>query len=152
MDYKKHIQNDILDNKTGKISPTKIANYISDTNNANTIKEVLGNNYYRDLNTINKTIQMISKSPKRLATDEDRTIIVQAIRAAGAPPLTRRGRAFTAALTWDTKRSHQHIADAILDETTMRKVADLAEHSAHTRRFYEKAFSLGFALPDENEE
>jgi len=34
----------------------------------------------------------------------------------------------------------------------MKKVTDLAEHSAHTRRFYEKAFSLGFALPDENEE
>lgn len=157
MDYKKHIHNDILEKqskgeKFRRINPTKLANYVSDTNNANIIKEVLGNKYYRDLNTINKTIQMINKSPKRLGTDEDRTIIVQMIRAAGAPPLTRRGRAFTAALTWDTKRSHQHIADAILDERTMRKVANLAEHQAHTRQFFEKAFSLGFALPDEEEQ
>ena len=69
-----------------------------------------------------------------------------------SPPLTKRGRILTAMVTFGNKNAQKRAADAILDESSMRKIADLIEHSAHTRRFYEKAFSLGFALPDEDEQ
>lgn len=151
-DFKQQIRADILDPKTGRVKPDSLAKWVSDSENAKVVNEVLGSKYLRDLTSINKVVKIINKKEHRVTASEERKGLIQAFRAAFAPPLTRRGRAFTAAVTFDNAISQKRLADAILDETTIRKVADLAEHSAHTRRFFEKAFSLGFAIPDEGEE
>ena len=150
-DFKQQIRNDIIDAKTGLIAPNKIAKWVSDAENAKVVKEVMGDRYLKDLGSINEVIKIINKKENRIVGSQAAKATIQAIRAGVAPPLTKRGRALTAMITFGNKDAQKRAADAILDGATMRKTADLIEHSANTRRFYEKAFSLGYALPEDEE-
>lgn len=150
-DFKRHIKNDILDNKTGNIKPEAIARWVKDSENARVVEEVLGSKYLRDLDTVNKAIQMIHKSETRLVKSQAEKAAIQVVRAGAAPPLTKRGRALTAALTFKNKEAQRRMVNSLLDDHTLREVAELLTHKPGTRQFAEKAFSLGFALPDENE-
>jgi hypothetical protein len=150
-DFKKSLQNDITNVKTGRIDSKKLSEWTSSANKDKVI-EVMGKNYYDDLVKIDKVIKMVNKPMKKLAAEESRLAWTQAIRAGAAPPLTRRGRAFTALLMFDKKMHHKATIDALLDQKTMHEVAKLAEHDVVTRRVMEKAFSLGLGIQDEQEE
>ena len=147
-DFKQKLQNDIIDAASGDINSNKLAKWVSESQNSKVVEEVMGKSYLNDLSRINKVVQMLEMTTKTLKRDETTKAGIQGIRAAIAPPLTRRGRAFTAALTWDSGRSHKVMANAILDERTMREVAEFSKQNPFTRRFVEKAFSLGFMLPE----
>lgn len=140
-EYSTSLRNELLDNKTGFINPTKMANLVN--NKADVVKEVMGNEYYKNLSTVNDVIQILSKQPKSLATSEIRAGIIQSVRAGLAPPLTRRGRAFTAAVLFDNRRSHKAVANALLEPESIKRMAKLAEHNAITREVAELAVSLG---------
>lgn len=146
-EFSNSLRRDVLDNKTGMINPTKIANAVN--NNEAVIKEMMGEQYYKNLQSINEVVQLINKSPKPLSSSEFRAGVVQAIRSIAAPPLTRRGRAFTAANIFDTKRAHDVMANALLEPETMKKVAKLAEHKTFNREMAELAASLGILMGDE---
>jgi len=150
-DFKTSLQRDLTNVETGRINPKKMAEWVSGKNK-DTVVAVMGKNYYNDLVKINKVIQMLSKPMKKLAAEEARMAWVQTVRAGVAPPLTRRGRAFTALMLFDKKAHHKATIDALLDQKTMHEVAKLAEHNVVTRRVAEKAFSLGLGLPDNEEE
>jgi len=145
--FKKGIHDDVIDLNTGNINPGKLSSWVEDANNAEVIKSVMGLKYYNDMMSLNKVVKMINTSSRSLTGDESFKSIIQGVRAAVAPPLTRRGRAFTAALTWDSARSHKVMADAILNEKSIADVAELGEHSALTRQFFEKMASVGFNIP-----
>lgn len=153
--FRTNIKESILEisgENAGRINPKKLSEWVTRPENARVIKEVLGEDYYKNLSKINAVAQLLSKQAKHLGVSEERMAILQSLRAGIAPPLTRRGRAFTAAVIFDNKRSHAAMADAILDENKIKKVANLAEHDVITRRIAEKAFSLGFMIPQENEQ
>ena len=121
-------------------------------NDLGIVKEVLGSKYLKNLNSINEAVKILNKKENRLVSSQAVKATIQAVRAGVAPPLTQRGRLLTAILTLHNKEAQKRAADSLLDEVAMKNVAELLEHSAHTRRFFEKAFSLGFAIPDEESE
>lgn len=146
-DFKRSLHDSVIDLKTGNVDPTKLTEWVEDTGNAAVMKKVMGGKYYDDMMKLNKVVKMLNLESRTLTGDEATKTIIQSFRAAAAPPLTRRGRAFTAALTWDSRRSHRVMADAILNEKIIGEVASLGEHSAWTRQFFEKMASVGFNLP-----
>lgn len=139
----------VTDHRTGRINPNNLASWIEDTGKSDTIKQVMGKQYYDDLVTVNKMIRMLNKPMDKLAANEAAKGWVQTIRAGAAPPLTARGRALTAILTFGSNEGHKRTADALLDQNLMRQTAELAEHSAWTRQFFEKAASIGYILDEE---
>lgn len=147
-DFKKSLQKDLTNVESGKIDSKKLSEWIS-PGNKDTVVEVMGEGYFNDLIKINKVVKMLNKPLKKLAVEESRLAWVQSVRAGVAPPLTRRGRAFTALLLFDKKAHHKATIDALLDPKTIREVAQLSEHDIVTRRVMEKAFSLGLGLPEE---
>lgn len=146
-DFKRSIHDDIIDLKTGNIDANKLSTWVEDAGNEKVIKMVMGSKYYDDLMKLNKVVKMINLESRTLVADEGHKALIQGVRAAVAPPLTRRGRAFTAALTWDSRRSHRVMADAILDEKIMGDIAELSEHDKWSRIFFEKLASVGFNIP-----
>lgn len=149
-DFTSQLKADLVtDSRTGRINPKKISDWVSNDSKARIIKEVMGKPYYDDLVTLNKVTQMLNKPMDKLAANEANRGWVQTIRAGAAPPLTQRGRALTALLTFGSTEGHKRTADAILDQGAMKEIATLAEHSAWTRQFFEKAASLGYLHEDE---
>lgn len=151
-DFKQSIKNDIFNPKKSRIDASKISNWVDDPVKSKVIIEALGDKYYKDLSTINKVVQMMERKGTALAEDESKGILKQMLRATLFAPLTREGRGFTAALKFQGASAHRAIANAILDEKSMRKVAELAKHNRMSRQVAEKAFSLGFALENNIEE
>lgn len=149
-DFKKAIQKDLVDVKTGHIKPAKIAEWVNDPNKAEIIKEALGSKYYEQLSNLNYITQRINQKATVLAEKDAVKGLIQTVRATMTPPLTRRGRAFTAIVHFQNGAAKKSMAKALLDESTMKDIADLAEHNPNTRRFLEKAVSLGLIMPDEN--
>ena len=139
----------VTDARTGRINPKKIATWISGDNESRMIKEIMGKRYYDDLVKVNKVIQMLNKPMSKLAANEANRGWIQTVRAGVAPPLTKRGRGFTALLTFGSAEGHRRTADALLNQNTIRDVAELAEHNAWTRQFFEKAASLGYLHEEE---
>lgn len=151
-DFKQSIKNDIFNPKKGRIDASKISNWVDDPVKSKVIIETLGDKYYKDLSTINKVVQMMERKGPVLAEDESKGILKQMLRATLFPPLTRSGRGFTAGLKFESSAANKAIANAILDEKSMRKIAELAKHNRMSRQVAEKAFSLGFALENNIEE
>ncbi len=149
-DFKKTVRDDIFDAKTGLIKPTAIAKWVSDSENAKVLKEVLGTSYYKDLGSINDAVKIINKKENRLTDTVSTKAAIQAVRAGFAPPLTQRGRILTAMVTLNNSEAQKRAADALLSEVTMKKTANLLKHSTLNRRILEKAVSLGYMLPDED--
>ena len=148
-DFSLSLKNDLVDAKTGRINETKIANWVNDSGKSKIIKEVMGEEYYKNLSTIHGMVKILNKPMTTLAKSEASRGIIQAVRAGIAPPLTSRGRAFTALLLFNNSKGHKATAEALLDNRKLKEVAALAEHDVITRRIAEKAVSLGFGIPDE---
>ena len=140
-DYSDALRKSLMDPEKGFVNPKAISDAVN--KKGDVIAEVMGPKYLDDLRKVNKVIQILDRTPKLLTTSEARAGIIQVIRSGAAPPLTRRGRAFTAAVIFDTKRAHDVIAKALLDPSTMGQVAKLAEHSTLNREAIELAVSLG---------
>jgi len=135
------LRNDLLDNKTGFINPTKMAKLVKERESV--IKEIMGDEYYNNLSVINEVVQLTARKPQVLSGSETVSGIKQIFRSAVAPPLTRRGRAFTAVVIFDNKRAHDVMAEALLNPESMKTVAKLAEHNTLTREALELAASVG---------
>jgi len=140
-EYSTSLRKTVVDPDSGFIKPKAISDWIN--SQSDEITEVMGPEYAKNIRSINKVTQLLKEKPISLGGDETRAGIIQAIRSGAAPPLTRRGRAFTAAVIFDNKRAHDVIAKALLDPTTMKKVAKLAEHKTLNREAIELAVSLG---------
>jgi hypothetical protein len=146
-DFKSYIRKDVMNPKTGTIDANAMLKWVSDKGNAETIKSMLGADYFNNLVKINNATQVMNSTMSRLAGEETAQGIIQSIRAAGAPPLTRRGRAFTAILTFNSNRAHRIMADIMLDDKKIADLAKIAEHKKLTRETAELAASLGFVVP-----
>ncbi len=147
-DFKLSLKNELTDPKTGRINHSKLLEW-TNAKNKDTVIEVMGKNYYDDLVKIEKVVRMLNKKFVSLSKDEGQRAWIQAIRATAAPPLSKKGRAFTAAIIFRGKKAHEATLKALLDQKTMREVVKLSEHDTVTRRVMEKAYSLGLGLPEE---
>ncbi len=150
-DFRQNVYDTITDPKTGLIDVNKIVKWTGDGRNAAIVAEVMGSKYLDDLVTIAETAKILSKPMKQLNAEQQARGWIQSVRAAIAPPLTARGRAFTAGITFYNVASQKKLAKAVLDPTNIAEVAKLAQHSTMTRRVAEKAVSLGFMLPGQGD-
>lgn len=141
-DFLSGIRKQMLDVKTGKVDLGKISTMVE--NNAEQIIEIAGKDYYKNLVTINNAKKLFDKAIKKLGPSEAEAGIIQAIRGGIAPPLTRKGRVFTALLIFNKKSHHKTLADIMLDPGSMQRLASLAEHNGTKRQALELATSLGF--------
>ena len=139
-----------VDPETGFLKPKQLSDNIH--KNGDVIEAIMGSQYRKNLESINKVVQILNRQGKIVSEPEAREAIIQTLRAGVAPPLTRRGRAFTAVVRLDSKAAHKSMARAILDPDEMVKMAELAEHNAVTRRSLELAGSLGLITDDDFQE
>lgn len=140
-DYRLGIRNTVFDTNKGMIDPKKLNDLV--TNRSKEIIEIAGEEYYKNLVKINVVSKILSRKAKSLGGDETTAGVIQALRSGVAPPLTRRGRAFTALIIFNNKAAHNRMAEALLNPSSMKEIAKLAEHNAVTRRTLELAMSLG---------
>ena len=146
-EYSTSLRKSVIDIKTGQVDYSKLNKALD--KDKDVIVNVMGDKYYKDLQKINKASGILSGKLIRLAAEESRKGIIQTVRASVAPPLTRRGRAFTAGLAFDERRFHRVIADSLLDPNKVKEIAEFAEHSADSRRAAELAVSLGLLGSEE---
>ena len=140
-EFSTQLRKSAVDIKTGGVSQAGFNKIINEQERE--IIEIMGRPYFNNLVKINKAVQVLGKKEIKLVRDEARQGIIQTIRAGVAPPLTRRGRAFTAATIFDSKRAHKVIADSLLNPNKIQKIAELSEHNIITREVAELAVSLG---------
>lgn len=145
-EYSSTLRKELVHPETGFIKPQAISDMVN--KNPDIVKEMMGEQYLKDLSSINKVSQILAREPVSLSGDEFRAGVIQAIRSGAAPPLTRRGRAFTAAVIFDTKRAHDVMAKGLLNPETMHKIAELSKHNRITRETVELAASLGMISED----
>lgn len=146
-EFSTSLRKSAVDPETGHIKPATISEWVNEQGDE--IAEIMGPVYLKNLRSINKVAQILKAKPKLLAAPELQRTAIQLIRGTMAPPLTPKGRLFTAALMFREKQTHKRIADALLDPATMKQVAELAEHKRFTREAAELAVSLGFITFDE---
>lgn len=141
-EYSSKIRSSVFDPNTGFIDKVKMSKAANQ--NSEEIAEIMGERYLKDLKSINSLVQLLSKSAKSLQGSEVEAGIIQSVRAGVAPPLTKKGRVLTAFLKFKDSRSHKAIADALLDQASIGRMAKLAEHKSITRESAELLVSLGF--------
>lgn len=141
-EFSTQLRKEAVDIKSNIISPASLNKVVNEQSNE--IIEVMGKEYFTSLTKINKAVQVLGKKEVKLIRDEAAQGIIQSLRAGIAPPLTRRGRAFTAAVIFDSKRAHKVITDSLLNPGKIHKIAELSAHSSITRETAELAASLGF--------
>jgi len=141
-DFAHGVRSKVLDPKTGNVNFTQINKLVDSS--ANQIVEIMGKQYYKNLVSISEMSKLLNKVPKSLSGNEFEKGVIQVLRGSVAPPLTRKGRMFTAALMFNKKRYHAVLSDAMLDPAKMAKIASLAEHKRLPREAIELAVSLGF--------
>lgn len=146
-DFTEQLHQSIINPKTQQIDPSKIVKWTRDADNIKIVKEMMGAKYVKDLQSIAEVSVILGKPMKELAAEQAARGWIQSVRAAVAPPLTARGRAFTAGVTFYGAAGKKRLARAVLDPKTIAQVAELAEHSHITRQVAEKAMSLGYMLP-----
>lgn len=145
-EYMDSMRKEVLDSKTGFIDPSRMNKWAID--NADVVKEVMGDKYLKDLQSINTVLQNFNKKMIRLTNDEMDAAIVQAGRTTFAPPLTARGRALTGVIKLKDRYHHKMVAEAFLDPEKLNKAAKIVEHKDVTRVTAELAASLGLMVED----
>lgn len=146
--YMESLRKDVLNTKTGFIDYNKMNKWVVD--NADVVKEVMGEQYLKDLQSINTVLgNFFGKKIVRLTGDETAEAAAQGARAAVFPPLSRRGRAFTGALKLKDKFTHKMLAESFLDPDRLQKAAKIVEHNKVTRLTAELAASIGLLLGDD---
>lgn len=140
-EFSSSLKRDLIHPESGQINSAAISKMISERGGV--IKEIMGDEYLKNLKTISDTSQILARTAKSLTKDERDAVIKQVIRGTAAPPLSKKGRIFTALLIFDRKKAHDVVAKALLDPIEIRKVAQLAEHKRLTRETLEIAASLG---------
>jgi len=149
-EYSTGVRNAVFDIKNKKVDYAKLNKVITEQGSA--IEKVMGKQYLNDLKSINEVSRILSKPLKSLSGSEQTAGIIQIARGAIAPPLTRRGRAFTAAIIFERKSAHDAMAKAFLNPTAMHEIAKLSHHSKITRETAELAVSLGLITEDQSNE
>jgi len=140
--YAKRIRNSVVSNK-GLTDYEAITTLLK--KEGDSIKETLGQKYFDNLQTVAEVGRIAAIKGKKLSDDEAYKLVIQAIRGTKiAPPLSERGRRFTASLVYGNKKAHEIIAESLLDPKKISEVAELAKHSKFTRQTAELAASLGF--------
>ena len=140
--FSEQIRKASTDIKTKEISATHLNKVVSDQKDE--IIELMGRDYYKDLIVVNRAVQLAGKKLVKLSDQEMKQGVLAVARAVVAPPLTRRGRALTAANIFETRWARRKIGEALLDPSTIKKVAEAAEHKMLTRQSAELYISLGF--------
>lgn len=146
-EFSTSMRNNIVDLESGKISHKNISRWVN--NEPETIVKIMGEEYLKNLKSVNKVVQLLNRQPKTLNKDESKAIISAVIRTVWAAPLTKEGKAFTAASMFSTKESRKFIAKAILNPSDLNKMAKLSEHNKFTRETAELAISLGLITGDD---
>jgi len=146
-DFALDLRKSTFDPETGFIKPKQLSDIVH--KKGDVIEAIMGKEYRKNLETINDTVQILNRQGKILSDPESREAILQTFRAGPAPPLTRRGRAFTAIVRLDNRQAHKAMARAILNPEDMAKMADVAEHNVITRRTLELLASVGLITDDE---
>ena len=141
-EYSTSLHDRIIDTQSGRILPKKIADMV--VNDKKQIKAIMGDEYYKNLVSVNKAVQIINRKPKALIEMTEAIGAIKQGMRIFAAPLTPRGRAFTAVDLFRTKAGHDAVAKALLDPSSMTEVAKLAEHGRITREVAELAASIGF--------
>ena len=144
--FSEQIRKASIDIKTKEVSAASLNKIVS--NQKDEIIELMGKDYYKDLVKVNNAVQLAGKKLTKLSDQEVKQGVLAVARAVVAPPLTRRGRALTAANIFETRWARRKIADALLDQSTIRKVAEAAEHKTLTRQAAELYISLGLIGED----
>lgn len=146
-EYSTQLRQRAIDAKTKNLSTSAMNKLVKD--NKNEITEVMGKEYYNDLVKINNALSVVRKPIKELTENEIRHGVLAIVRAVVAPPLTRRGRALTAADVFENKAAKAVIADSLLNPSIMKQVAKASEHKRLTREAAELYVSLGLIKEDE---
>jgi hypothetical protein len=141
-EFSTSINKEALNPDTGLLDPKKISNIVN--KQPENVREIMGEEYLRNLRSINRVAHILAKTPKSLRQDETQRGLKQLVRGTGAPPLTQRGRLFTALLIFNEKQGHKVIADSLLNPENLKRVVELSKHSTLTRQSAELAASLGF--------
>jgi hypothetical protein len=138
-EYAQRIKTDII--KDGLLQPKQLNKLLE---NKAVLREMFGPSYVKSLETIMEAGKLVNQNFTRLSGNELLDAAVQFIRGTSfAPPLSQRGRRFTAALLLYRKVNHEKIAEALLNPKEIEKIAELATHSTITRETLELAASLG---------
>jgi len=141
-EYNRKISESLLDSD-GLVKSGALDKLVSDSKMMEIAAEINGKKYVGNLKTLNKMNKIIDKKAMNLSTDERGRIIEQALRGAYFAPLSRRGRVFSAYLTWDSRATKRIMKEALLDDAVMAKMAELSKSKKWTREFFEKSASLG---------
>lgn len=146
-EYSTSLHSRLIDTQSGRVLPKKIADMV--VKDEKQIRAIMGDQYYKNLVSISKAAQIIARKPKSIGeVTETISGIKQTIRIFAAP-LTPRGRAFTAVDIFRTKAGHDAVAKGLLDPSSMKEVAKVAEHGRMTREVAELAASLGLLTGEE---
>lgn len=141
-DYNKKVSESLMDSD-GLVKSSKLDNLVNDSKLMEIAAEINGKNYVKNLKTMNEMNKILNNKAKTLMADERMQVIVQAMRGAYFAPLSRRGRVFSAYLTWDSNATKRVMADALLDDSVMAKIAELSKSKKWSREFFEKSAVLG---------
>lgn len=140
-DFLHQVRDDVIDPKTNLLDSDKLMKWT--TEKGDVLEEIMGSRYADDFNVIARTAAMFTKTGRALTESPADAAAVQILRATVAPPLTRSGRALTAAQRLEDKFRHDVMARAFLNPDDLHKIARIAEHNRLTRVTAELAASLG---------
>jgi len=141
-EYNRRISESLL-NSDGLVKSGELDKLVGNSKIMEIASEINGKQYVKNLKTLNEMNKIINKKAINLSTDERGKIIEQALRGAYFAPLSRRGRVFSAYLTWDSRATKRIMKEALLDDAVMAKMAELSRSKKWTREFFEKSAVLG---------
>lgn len=110
------------------------------------LREFMGDQYVDDLLTFRDGIEVLQKEFVRSAETaaiEGKRAFRQSVRTAVAPPLSRRGRAYTAAITASDRHQNRMLASALADVGGVARLAALVSAPPGSKAAIRAAESLG---------
>ena len=138
-EYASRIKSQILND--GLLQPKKLEKILE---TKDVLSAVFGPTYVKNLITIHESAKIVNQGFSRLSGSEFFDAIQQFVRGTEiAPPLSQRGRRFTAGLLFARKVNHERIAEALLDDKLIKDIAVLSTHNTITRETMELSASLG---------
>jgi len=146
------IREAMIDPTNGEFSSARLGRLFTETGEAN-LRHMMGSKYVNDLKTLKGALdQMQKKSGLTGMLEENSNTFQNIFRWFVAPPLSPRGRGFSATQGWRRERAIEVLGDALVSETALKKLIESRFHKPMTRISIELAASIGaldlLAFPD----